>query len=39
MEYIHDNRPLQTSLLHEFMAVSVESAVFIMMVMVMIMIW
>lgn len=39
MEYIQDNNPLQTSLLHEFMAVSIESAVFIMTVMVMIMVW
>ena len=36
MEYSQDTRPLQTSLLHEFVTVSVESVIFIMIVMIMI---
>ena len=36
MEYSQDNSSLQTSLLHEFITVSIESAILIMMVMIMV---
>jgi hypothetical protein len=36
MEYIQDNNPLQSSLLREFITVSAESAILIMMVTIMV---